>query len=196
MSCEELREELVGLLDGELDPAATVQVEAHLEICGGCAAEHRELVRTQALLEGALAAEPPARPRFDELWAAADGPSEGSRRASDARPPSWARGAGDGRRGARRGGLVPIAFAAAAAAALFFYQLIPSAPPVTGPTSAPAPLVAVAETAPPVLPPELVEHPDMFVDFVIVRRLEKLRQLPALLDSPGAEGREAEVGRT
>jgi hypothetical protein len=41
------------------------------------------------------------------------------------------------------------------------------------------------------VPDELRENPDMFLDFVIVRRLEKLRRLPELLADTRAGGEEA-----
>ena len=39
MSCEEIRENLIAWLDGELDPAASAGVDRHLESCRECAEE-------------------------------------------------------------------------------------------------------------------------------------------------------------
>lgn len=181
MSCNEVLEELVAALDGELDEGAEASARAHLEGCPACAVEFRALEATRARVGGMLTAEAPVEPRFDELWSAAT--DDGDR---PVRRPTASRGAGrSASRVARRSaGGVGLALAAAAALALFAYDLVAPNGPVTMPADVAATSETVAGGPMPseALPPELMENPDMFVDFVIVRRLEKLRQLPELVD--------------
>ncbi len=196
MSCEEVREELVALLDGELDPTVAAAVGEHVASCAECADEQRALRATQTLVRGELAREEPVESRFDALWAMANAPQVEKRRPRASRLAAAARRVG----GSGRGRKISVALAAAAALALFVRQLPPPTAPVTAPAqpfveseSLAAPLVAGGA---PTLAPELRENPDMFVDFVIVRRLEKLRLLPDLLEGDGLGDPDAGVGRT
>ncbi len=50
MTCEEVRERLTAFVDGELDPVASREVEAHLAGCAGCVAELAELRTLRARL--------------------------------------------------------------------------------------------------------------------------------------------------
>lgn len=195
MSCEDLTEELVALLDGELPEEKRVRIESHLAECSDCRTELAALRETRTRIDPVLSREAAVTPRFDTLWTAATsdetaGAADGV--ASDARPPSRSTTGGRtlSRQGGRRGpgrvaGRIGVTLAAAAALALFVYDLVPTGNPRTAPRSATTAPVEVADAVVPLpdMPPELLEHPDMFVDFVIVRRLEKLRQLPNLVDA-------------
>jgi mycothiol system anti-sigma-R factor len=50
MKCEECRDTLGALIDGELLPAEAERVRAHIDQCGACAAEHRMLTRLSTLV--------------------------------------------------------------------------------------------------------------------------------------------------
>lgn len=52
MDCQLARDSLSELLDGGLDPATALEVEAHLAACGGCSREREALARTVALVHG------------------------------------------------------------------------------------------------------------------------------------------------
>lgn len=194
MSCETVREELVALLDGELDDAAAEAVRRHLQSCPSCEEERGALVATREAVDGRLARAVPVESRFDDLWAAATGEASGPRRGVERRSGRRSTGSRTGRLRA-----AALTVAAAAAVALFVGSLLPTeAPRAPGDDGA---RVAAVEPAAepgrrdgPRVPPELREHPDMFVDFVIVRRLDKLRQLPDLLDDPASAP--ADVGRS
>lgn len=181
MSCNEVREEMVAALDGELTGETGASLRAHLDGCEACAAELRALEATRTRMDRVLAAEPPVEPRFEELWAAATAAGgRPGRRPTESRAP----GRSTARRARRSAGGVGLALAAAAVLALFLYDRAPTERPGGAPAGVAAPSKRVADAGAPrrELPPELRENPDMFVDFVIVRRLEKLRQLPELVD--------------
>lgn len=187
MSCGEVREELVALLDGELEPGTAEGVQAHLEGCDACSRECAALEATRRKLGQALGKPEGVEPRFEELWAeVGSASSEMARRRTATRTAVRRGGASaSGRR------LVPLALAAGAALAVLAYRLMPT------PDAPPAEPVSVVERDP--VPPELLDHPDMFVDFVIVRRLEKLRQLPELIHAASGEEQPAangELGHT
>ena len=181
MSCSDVREEGVALLDGELAPERAQAVREHLEGCAECAREQRELEQLRAKVDPMLRATDglgaPTDAGFAALWAQVEADTPAAARAGT-------RAGGAYRSGGRRG-RVAMAFAAAAALALFVWQLVPG-----GEHTAPGSVAQGDRTAAPgagPVPPELLEHPDMFVDFVIVRRLEKLRQLPDLIEEEGFE---------
>ncbi len=198
MSCESVREELVALLDGELDVAAAAAVRRHLQSCPSCEQERRALVATREVVDRGLVRGVRVQSRFDDLRAAATAETSAPGRSGERR---------GGRRGGRRstgsrpGRLAAAALAVAAAAvvAVFVGQQLPSDAP-RAPAGDDARVAAVEPGIGPRagervgVPSELREHPDMFVDFVIVRRLDKLRQLPDLLDDPASAP--ADVGRS
>lgn len=192
MSCESVREELVALLDGELDDAAAEAVRRHLQSCTSCEEERGALVATREALDGRLARAVPVQPRFDDLWAAATAESPAPGRAVGRRGGRRSTGSRPGRLRA-----AALAVAAAAAVVVFVGQQrsgdAPSAPAGDG-TRVAAVERPGGSGAGGRVPAELREHPDMFVDFVIVRRLDKLRRLPDLLDDP--DSAPAGVGRS
>lgn len=80
MSCEDVRENLTALSDGELAPEVAGRVRNHLTGCGGCAGELASIERTRGYVKAALGGYPAeATDRlagaFGELLARLDGPA-------------------------------------------------------------------------------------------------------------------------
>ena len=189
-TCEQITTDLVDFLDGELGDADRRPVAAHLSTCLGCRREAERLGTVQRWVASLPPIEPSAG--FDaEFWrrmnaAEAAAPTLRSRRRV------WA--------------LAVPALAAAATVAIAARSLLaPSALPTTAgapaprvahaPAVKPAPAVAAnhatrpaepAEVAdahealPEDLPPQLVEHPELFLRLPVVRRLDKLEVFEAV----------------
>ena len=182
-ACDDFAAELVAYLDGELGDADRAHVEAHLGACLACRREVEQFRRLRALIDGVRPLE--VSTGFNErMWGRLDPlPARTARRRT--RAVLWA----------------APALAAAAAVALVWYSQV--ARLGGGATSAPASRSvaaaahphgakeqAVASTtreAPPgapadvakaddvaEYPPELVEHPELFLRLPVVRRLHKL----------------------
>jgi anti-sigma factor RsiW len=182
-ACEEFAADLVAYLDGEHAERETARIEAHLGTCLNCRRELEQLRRLRALL-GELRAIEPSPAFHTAMWRRLDPlPTRASRRA---RTLFWA----------------APALAAAAAVALVWYSSIVrvGAPGAAAPAPravAAAPRVhasggdALAQRAVEPerggshdvvvagdlaeYPPELVEHPELFLRLPVVRRLQKLQ---------------------
>ena len=176
--CEDLSEELVAYLDGEQPEDERARIEAHVGTCLACRREIDRLTKVRGWVQDLPRIEPAGD--FEErMWRRleADAPLVG-------RPRGW--------RPAQWG--VP-ALAAAAVLAFVLYSSIeradqvatappsaeravvakaPAAPPDQPAARAVEERVADAELAPEDLPPELLEHPEFFLRYPVVRRMNKL----------------------
>ena len=180
-ACEEFAADLVAYLDGEHEEGEAARIEAHLGTCLSCRRELEQLRRLRVLLGELHPIEPSAA--FDAaMWRRLDPlPTRGRRRAPTL---FWA----------------APALAAAAAVALVWYSSIA---PVTVPgTVVPRTVAAVPRghaaggdalaqreaeseggathdvaTADNLdeYPPDLVEHPEIFLRLPVVRRLQRLQ---------------------
>lgn len=274
MTCEDVRQELVAHLAGELGSDFADAIDGHLSGCRSCREERAGLAATGALLDDVLATpevvpsssgrparlEEAAWGRRGEASSVSLGASLGDRlgatpsvrgggRPSSApgRRPARSAGRSAARAGrARPGRIVALGAAAVVGFSLFLAlsqgrlqedlrltSLPPAAPEdvmgegserssaageapaqpfgraelaraevapagsevvAEAPAGADPAIVGAAErdsTSAPAVPEELRENPDMFLDFVIVRRLEKLRRLPELLADTRASVEEA-----
>jgi len=61
MACQEYDDDINGLIDGSLDPAARRELEAHLRVCDACAAMADDLRRIRALAGSLERLQPPPR---------------------------------------------------------------------------------------------------------------------------------------
>ncbi len=207
-ACTAFAEELVAYLDGEQPDAERERLEAHLGTCLTCRRELERFRRVRTLLGSLRPVEPSAD--FDqEMWhRLAATPARGHRRS---RALLW----------------VAPPLAAAAVLALVWYSsvarvtngprtaVVASAPHAADATSgesrvatqheAPsaeggAAPVAVAGSDLAEYPPELIEHPELFLRFPVVRRLEKLQHFEEVRqqhreDEPlGSAPREPTIG--
>jgi hypothetical protein len=90
MGCEEIREDLVAWLDGELDPDAVARVDRHVAACAACARELaalRDLGRQVAqAFAGAGAAVDRDRPSLERVLSALGAEAPTVMRSSDVRP--------------------------------------------------------------------------------------------------------------
>jgi anti-sigma factor RsiW len=192
-SCSHIAEELVAYADGEHSDAERARVEAHVGSCLACRRELERVHKLSDLLAGLPSVEP--SPGFEQrFWARLAAAPTVAR-------PRW--------RAARIG--LP-ALAAAAALALVSYWTVArverAAPPDTRAVAA-APSVAappaalarseerrhdegtddevrVARSELETLPPELVEHPELFLRYPVVRRLRKLEHFEEVRRFGGA----------
>jgi anti-sigma factor RsiW len=182
-TCEQVTSELVAFLDDELSDADRRPVAAHLSTCLGCRREVERLGSVQRWVSDL----PPIEPSADfatNFWRRMNA-AEAAVSTLHPRRRVWQ--------------LAVPALAAAAVLALVARSLVTS--PTTAPSApaaakqvaaAPArkaPAGAANQAAPPAepaqvanadnqlpedLPPELVEHPELFLRLPVVRRLEKL----------------------
>ena len=67
MKCKEVKPELVAYLDGELEDSIRSQVEAHLENCADCRAEHDALAATLKSVDS-LPATRPSSNLAEQFW--------------------------------------------------------------------------------------------------------------------------------
>ncbi len=196
--CEAIGGELVAYLDGALGADERGTVAAHVSTCLGCRREMDRLAAVQHALDGLPAVAPSAQ-FADDFWRklAAEAPAAAAVATRKVRPLRWA---------------VP-ALAAAAVVALAFRAFVrgPSATPAPGvhaPRVAAAPAsnaepkkvasrhraesaasqVADVDTLKPEdLPPELLEHPELYLRLPVVRRLEKLEYFGSAHDQPAGD---------
>jgi anti-sigma factor RsiW len=93
MKCERARDWFSNLIDGSIQPAERVVLEAHLATCPECAAVVEDLRRLWAGLDAMPALEPPPALRAS-IWQRIDAaaqPASVRRFTSIRRPPLWAR---------------------------------------------------------------------------------------------------------
>jgi anti-sigma factor RsiW len=184
-NCQAIRIELPGYASGQLETQDLVPVRTHLQSCGACRVELRELERLDALLLEAL---PPIglstsfASRFANRLAAE---AESTQKQSDGR--SWLGWV-------LQPWLVPVGAAALIVAVMFqswfagHSKNVLSSPTVTGGSGAtvasakrPAPDTKPAEAksaSKPMLaanpPSEVLQRPELFVDYSVIRDLDIL----------------------
>ena len=199
-TCDAIAEELVAFLDGEVTEAERVRIEAHTATCLTCRREMDRIGKMNALLTALPRIEP--SPEFEaSMWQRLEAEIAPRARRRGFRPAMWG---------------VPLA-AAAALALVWYSSISPTAPTAPGggtnvvraPQAAPAARVdaiaqaerqapaaapaeapvehAKAELAPEDLPPELLEHPELFLRLPVVRRLEKLEHFEEVRTPRDAE---------
>src|SRR5689334_4929954 len=83
MTCEQIRDNLIDLVYGELDDAGRISVEGHLESCPACRAELAQLRAARAGLAAHRGGEPAAMP--DRLTPAAEPGADVARRSGQRR---------------------------------------------------------------------------------------------------------------
>jgi anti-sigma factor RsiW len=185
--CVEFAEELVAYLDGEQPPAEHARIETHVGTCLSCRRELERLRRVRTLL-GALPVIEPSAVFQDALW-----------QRLDVTPPTR------GRRRTLVWGAPALAAAAALALVWYSLltgvttteHRAPGAPVAVAHREAPhggagetrvaaqpkeapdkdekQPDVAVAGSDLDQYPPELVEHPELFLRYPVVKRLQRLQ---------------------
>jgi anti-sigma factor RsiW len=205
-TCEQTSSELVASLDGELGDDERRPVADHVATCLACRRELERLTTVQRW----VATLPPVAPSATfaaDFWrrvAAEPTPITSRRRGSPLRwavpalaaaavllvalrsqmqaplPPSGTRGP------STRVAAAPPAPAAKEAPGTVARQ---AEPEQAAPAAEPPPQVANVESLRAEdLPPELLEHPELFLRLPVVRRLEKLEYLGATDDRPSDEG--------
>jgi anti-sigma factor RsiW len=199
-TCEQTSGELVAFLDGELGAEERRTVADHLATCLTCRREMEHLTSVQRMVDTLPRIEPSAS-FADDFW---------RRVAAEPTPIASRR-----RRGSVLRWAIPALAAAAVLAFALRSQLetpssLPAAPRtrVAAAPAAPAKVAVApaaeraksegAEPAPQVanvdslrpedLPPELLEHPELFLRLPVVRRLEKLEYLGSTEDRPSGDG--------
>jgi anti-sigma factor RsiW len=185
--CVEFAEELVAYLDGEQPPAEHARIEQHVGTCLNCRRELERLRRVRTLL-GALPAIEPSAAFQDALWQRLNVTSPPVRR--QRRTLVWG---------------APALAAAAALALVSYSLVAhvgtstraPGAPVAVAHREAPhgaagetrvaaqhekapgkdetKPDVAVAGSDLDQYPPELIEHPELFLRYPVVKRLQRLQ---------------------
>ncbi len=197
-TCDQIGPELVAFLDGELDDAERRPIASHVSTCLGCRREMERLGTVRGWVADLPRIEPSAG-LADEFWRRV----EHERAATESHPgasPLW--------------WWVTPALAAAAALVLAFQFFTSGPTPVAKAPSAeravagarpgaPAPAVAARRAAPEAaapmvadadtlrpedLPPELLEHPELFLRLPVVRRLDKLEHFEEVRQHPGEDG--------
>jgi anti-sigma factor RsiW len=186
-ACAVLAEELVAYLDGEQPEPNRGHIEAHVGTCLTCRRELERLRRARILL-GALPAIEPSADFHDNMWRRLDAPLP--HRRSRRRVVLWG---------------APALAAAAALALVWYSSVarlatdargvhgaVASAPrpPAGGGSTSGDSRVATHQAAPGTdtphdvavagseleeYPPELIEHPELFLRYPVVRRLQKLQ---------------------
>lgn len=186
--CESMAAELVAYLDGEQPETDRARIDAHVATCLTCRREMDRIGKVNALLRSLPRIEPSAD--FDaRMWQRLEAETASRSTRRGFRPAMWG---------------IPLAAAAALALVWYSSLSPLSSGPPTAPghvgTVANAPKtgtrsahdVAVAQAkpeepaaaapieqanadlAPEDLPPELIEHPELFLRLPVVRRLDKL----------------------
>jgi len=198
-TCASIGAELVAYLDGALADDERRPVAAHVSTCLGCRREMERLAAAQRALDTLPRIEPSAH-FADDFW----------RQLAEEAPAAAAVGT-------RRVRLLRVAvpaLAAAAVLALAFQSFLrapatptparrearaAAAPAAAGnaerrqlaarhPAETEAPRVADVDTLRPEdLPPELVEHPELYLRLPVVRRLQKLQYFGSVPDRPTGE---------
>ena len=194
-TCEQISGELVAFLDGELGEGERRPIADHVSTCLVCRRELDRLTTVQRLLADVSRTEP--SPGFAaQFWGRMETeslPPRSGLRPRRAQPWTfWA--------------LPALAAAAVLAVAFQFMtsttptprpERVVQAPPRQLEKGATTKVVAEAETLqvtkiddmrPEDLPPELLEHPELFLRLPVVRRLERLEHFDAVRQEHGAEG--------
>lgn len=199
-SCDQISTELVAFLDGELGADDRQPVAEHVSTCLTCRREIERLTTVQGWVTSRPAVAP--GPTFDDdFW-----------RQIAAEPTPIASPRTRGR--ALRWAVPTLAAAAVLALAL---RSLTHVPPASDTPAVPSTRVAAAPAAPPAkaaapqaaakpaaeppaqvanvetlrpedLPPELLEHPELFLRLPVVRRLETLEYLGSVDDRPSNDG--------
>lgn len=191
-ACHRTRPELTAYVDDELGADARRLVVEHLASCLSCRREVEQLRTLRRWLADLPQIAPGATFAADFARRLAAEPKPGAaRRGRGARVRRWVAPA--------------LAAAAVLALALRSFTVAPSPPAATpgaapgrvaaapaataariaaaaSPSPAPALLAHVDRLRPEDLPPELLEHPELFLRLPVVRRLEALEHLGALHD--------------
>ena len=205
LTCDQTSSELVAFLDGELGDDERRPVADHVATCLTCRSEVERLSTVQRWV-GTLPPITPSATFTDDFWrrVAAEPTPIASRRhrASALRwsipalaaaavlalavrsqiqgPPPAPTGSGT------RVAAAPPAPAVKEAPGSVARQ---TKPEQAAPGAEPAPQVANVEALRPEdLPPELLEHPELFLRLPVVRRLDKLEYLGSTEDAPSGEG--------
>jgi len=196
-ACEAIAEDLVAFVDGELAEAERALVEAHVTACLSCRREIERVAKVGALMVGLPRIEP--SPEFEERMrrrlaavAGVDDATVGTRRRV-LRRALWG---------------VPALAAAAAIALVWYWSLagparnalrapagggqVAAARPdraqqLAGEHEAQAVVAAAPSLSPEDLPPDLIEHPELFLRYPVVRRLNKLEHFEEVRRREGAE---------
>ncbi|MEO6025279.1 MAG: zf-HC2 domain-containing protein [Candidatus Binatia bacterium] len=192
-TCEAIGPELVAYLDGALADDERRPIASHVSTCLVCRREIERLTTVQRWVSELPAVEP-SRDFAATFWERMEEePPVAERSGRPSRPLRW---------------IVPV-LAAAAVLALALRSMVPgtSTPPPTVPAApaprapavaaapkierpkvaaapvekpAPAQLANVEDLKPEDLPPELLEHPELFLRLPVVRRLETLEHIDAV----------------
>jgi anti-sigma factor RsiW len=214
MSCDDVRNELVAWLDGELSGEEGALLQPHVARCQDCARELRALERARGLIEEFSADKVLSGVSFEALWQRV----HDSARVRSASPESIRRQSASAVRRAIRWS-VPLGMAAAAGAALALFWEPAARGPIPPPVEVHRDVVkgaqgrqaeAASGAKPRVqvesiakvetrsrsmarVPRELRDNPGLFVDYSIVRRLDELQHLDSVL-SGHEQGRDAGRG--
>jgi hypothetical protein len=211
--CEVVQEDLVAWVDGELSPAERACIEAHVGTCLTCRREIDRIGKLNAMIGGLPRVEPSAdfeQRMFERLRAEATPPVAGRR----FRPALWLAPP------LAAAAALALAFfsqtqpdapvGGTSGAPRVAERPAPEAPErERAVANAPAPAAererqaaagdpepsddAVATLSPEDLPPEVVEHPELFLRFPVVRRLDKLEHFEEVRTKPD-DGEGGDVG--
>jgi anti-sigma factor RsiW len=195
-TCEQIGAELVAFLDGELADGERRPVATHVATCLVCRRELERLTATQRLVSG-LAAIEPASDFGARFWQRLEAePMRVRRDRRSRRALDWA---------------LPALAAAAVLTVALQFLLTPAAPPtrpgtrerriVQAPEARPKTAAAVAKDSPTKpaagqlanvndlrpedVPPELRDHPELFLRLPVVRRLQTLEHFEAVRQEHG-----------
>jgi hypothetical protein len=161
MTCETIKNELVAYRDGELPEQDREQIAAHLSTCPACTQEERQLARLDRFLSTLERLTP--SPDFEAtFW----GKVELERQKTKENPLArwWKEWWGSWQ-------MVP-ALAGAAGLVLFFGYILSNrhmTPPAPSAPTTPSTQLAEAN-----VPPQVVEQPDLFVNYRVIADLDKL----------------------
>jgi anti-sigma factor RsiW len=197
-ACEAIAEDLVAFVDGELPEAERAPVEAHVAGCLACRREIERIAKVSALVAGLPRIEPSAELEERMRWRLAAGASAADAAARTRRrgwrPVFWG---------------VPVLAAAAAIALVWYWSMVrptpngllaprgrqvavaPARPDRTeqlaGERETERAVAAAPGLSPEDLPPDLVEHPELFLRYPVVRRLNKLEHFEEVRQHPDIE---------
>ncbi len=186
--CVDFAPELVAYLDGEQPAADHAHIEAHLGTCLSCRRELERLRRVRTLL-GALPVIAPSAAFHDRMWQRLDpmpAGAAGRRRIVAWGVPALAAAAAlaliwyssatrMAPAGPGTGGAVASARQPAAGGGAGSAESRLAAQHRASPDAGPKPDVAVAGSDLDAYPPELVEHPELFLRYPVVKRLQRLQ---------------------
>ncbi|GIW40589.1 MAG: hypothetical protein KatS3mg076_1166 [Candidatus Binatia bacterium] len=163
MRCPRIARELTAFVEGQLAPRRARRVAAHLARCASCSREERSLRRTVVLLQQVLSGPPPELGPYFETRLEA--------RLAEARL--------DPGPAARR--WLPFRWKPVAVLAAAFLAVLLAAGTLAGPEAILVPL----GVQPP--PHELVERPDLYLEYPIIKRLDELEHFETVDTLPFGE---------